>query len=517
MKFFFTYPVFLLLSSIGYAQVAPHIEWQKCLGGSGDENLFTLKQTADKGFILGGISNSSDGQVTTPNKGGLDAWVVKTDSLGNIEWNVSLGGTAAEMPAAVMQTADGDYIVVGNTGSADGDFSDNRGMSDGFAARISKTGTVLWKRCLGGTWDDQINDVMQVSDTVLLLSGLAESIDGDVVGNTFTPVRPDWFVLLSLNSGNILGQKCMVAASMARIVKAKQGGYVMTGGDNGFGGSNNVFLAKLDDTLGLTWIKYFGGSGIDFAMSVAQTKDSGYLVSATTQSTDGDVVGHRSVVGEDDWWILKFDDTGKVIWKKCYGSISEPEMPWEGIETRDGQYIVCGEAAYHDGDVSTGFHGSYDDAWLLSLSPDDGTIVWQLCLGNTGMQLGRAVQETTDNGGLIAGCLTDATASGQVTGNHGGGDIWLVKLGFREHVNVPVQPGSKVSVYPTITTGMVNIDNYPATGKIHLFNILGQPVPFSLKEYNNKHVIDLNGLPPGNYILQVVEENINRTYRIQLK
>src|SRR6185295_12690926 len=120
----------LICASGSLAQQAPAIEWQKCYGGVyHDWGPNSIKQTTDGGFIIAGYTNSSDGDVSG-NHGGEDYWIVKLDASGNVQWQKCLGGSGDEEPFSIQQTADGGFIIAGYTQSSDGDVSSGHGLSD---------------------------------------------------------------------------------------------------------------------------------------------------------------------------------------------------------------------------------------------------------------------------------------------------------------------------------------------------------------------------------------------------
>ena len=90
------------------------------MGGSKDDFAQSIQQTADGGYITGGNTSSNDGNVTG-NHGNQDAWVVKLDATGNIVWQKTYGGSSNEILQSIRQTADGGYIAAGNTTSKNGD------------------------------------------------------------------------------------------------------------------------------------------------------------------------------------------------------------------------------------------------------------------------------------------------------------------------------------------------------------------------------------------------------------
>lgn len=125
----------------------------------------------------------------------------------------------------------------------------------------------------------------------------------------------------------------------------------------------------------LVWQKYLGGSGDDVANSIYQTTDGGYVIAGYSTSNDGDVTGNH---GGSDCWVLKLDLNGNLVWQKSLGSTGS-DSGTSIQQTTDGGYIVAGVSGSNDGDV-TGYHGGIADFWVLKLDAA-GNIVWQKSMG----------------------------------------------------------------------------------------------------------------------------------------
>ncbi len=104
-----------------------NIQWQKTIGGSEEDYLQSIQQTSDGGYILGGVSNSNiSGDKTENSIGGYDYWIVKTDASGNIQWQNTIGGNNHEEFWSIQQTSDGGYILGGTSNSdISGDKTEN--------------------------------------------------------------------------------------------------------------------------------------------------------------------------------------------------------------------------------------------------------------------------------------------------------------------------------------------------------------------------------------------------------
>jgi len=148
---------------------------------------------------------------------------------------------------------------------------------------------------------------------------------------------------------------------------------------------------------GIQWQKCLGGTASDYAMSIKQTTDGGYIVAGYSESNDSDVSGHHGEVGyfaSPDYWIVKTDSAGTIQWQKSLGGTSSDEA-WSIQQTADGGYIVAGHSFSNDADVSA-HHGTSDDAdyWIVKLD-HAGAIQWQKSLGGTYGDKATSIQQTT--------------------------------------------------------------------------------------------------------------------------
>src|SRR5690606_35891479 len=140
-----------------------NITWQKSLGGSDLDIGRSIQQTSDGGYIVAGNSRSTDGDVTG-NHGEYDYWVVKLNASGNIEWQKSYGGSSNDAAYSIQQTDDDGFIVVGNSNSNDGDVSGNNGDWDYWVVKLNENGNIIWEKSFGGTFIDVPHKIQQTID-----------------------------------------------------------------------------------------------------------------------------------------------------------------------------------------------------------------------------------------------------------------------------------------------------------------------------------------------------------------
>jgi Secretion system C-terminal sorting domain len=445
---------------------APVIQWQKSLGGSATDYDFSIQKTVDGGYVTAGFSSSPDGQVTG-NHGTYDVWVVKINDTGGIQWQKSLGGSGTDQAEWIQQTKDGGYIVAGTTNSIDGDITGKFGGNDCWVVKLDDTGGVQWKKCLGGTNEDDGLYIEQTFDGGYILSGLTGSNDGNVSGKH--GAYDGWVIKID-DTGHKQWQRCLGGGSddiVYMIHQTKDSGYIVAASsesnDGDVTGNHGMFdfwIVKLDDTGAITWEKSYGGSGVDFGLAISQTNDGGYIATGYSKSNDGDVTGNH---GDQDYWVLKIDDTGAKQWQKSLGGTGQ-EVGESVQQTSDGGYIVSGFTSSNDGDITLN-QGDFDFR-IVKLS-NAGTLQWQKTLGGSGTDKSYCIRELAE-GGFIASGLS-GSGDGDATGNHGTYDYWIVKLncgvtaGTINGIKDSVCIGKSISLSDAVTGGVWSVSNSHAT------------------------------------------------------
>jgi hypothetical protein len=470
---------------------APAIQWQKSLGGTLEDWASDIQQTSDGGYIIAGYTLSNDGDVTG-NHGGSDMWVVKLNSSGTIEWQKALGGTGQDFANAIRQTSDGGYIVAGVSSSFDEDIAgDNNGGDDAWIVKLTSTGDITWAKSHGTTNDEAATAICESSNGGYWVVGVK-----DVSGNN------DYWILRLDDNGNIDAQATLGGSLGDRptAVEETSDGIIVSGysessdGDvSGNNGSTDFWILKIAGGFILEWVECYGGSSSEYAYDVTQTSDGGYILTGQTYSNDGDVSGYNL---EGDFWVLKLSGTGAVEWQKCLGG-TDYDRGNSVQPTTDGGYIVTGVTFSDDGDVS-GNHGA--DYWVVKLN-NTGDISWQKCLGGpTSESAAFAITQTTDGGYVVAG--VSEGNGGDITGNHGDYDFWIVKLaadivGVEENKSV-----ANFMLYPNPVADMLSIVDAPVGSSINITDIAGKLI-FSSAITQEKTNINTTHFVNGIYLVQV--------------
>jgi hypothetical protein len=508
---FLTFHFFLLTTITIYAQ--PAIEWQNSIGGSGTDQAYSIQQTTDGGFIVAGNCASNDGDAL----GSIlhfngDFWIVKLSDTGTIQWQKMFGGNEYDNANFVQQTTDSGYIIAGSSASNDGDITGHHGSagdSDYWIVKLNSIGNLHWQKSLGGTGIDEASSIHQTLDGGYIVGGSSNSNNGDVSGNHGSK---DFWVIKISDSGNIQWQKSFGGTetdALWSVCQTTDKGYIIAGlscsnngdvtGHHGSIYSADYWVIKTDSIGTIQWQKSLGGTYDDWAYSIQQTTDGGYIVAGGSGSPDGDVTGNH---GAFDFWIVKLSNTGSIQWQKSFGG-SSPERVYSIQQTSDGGYVACGMTQSNNGDV-TGFQGSVD-YWMIKIDTV-GNLQWQKTLGGTIEDWAHSLCQTADGKYAIAGY--SLSYNGDVTGPHGLYDMWVVKLGaVITGVDDSEQSGINYSVYPNPTTDLLNIKIQPSlVGSTYsLTDLMGKTI-ITGKVMEENSVIDISGFAGGMYFLRVGDD-----------
>ncbi|MFN0174968.1 MAG: T9SS type A sorting domain-containing protein [Saprospiraceae bacterium] len=493
-KIFYSLLLFVHLTALS---AQPSIQWQKTLGGSLNENARSIEQTSDGGYITAGFTVSDDGDIAE-NYGFFDFWVVNFDSLGAVLWKKNYGGSSFEEAFAIKQTSDSGFIVTGYTESNDIDVSGNHGNKDVWLLKLDSIGNIQWQKCLGGSNWDEANDIQLTIDGGFVLVGRSGSTDGDVTGNHGSW---DYWVVKLSSTGQIEWQKCYGGGNYDfgyTIFPTSDGGYIVAGeaastdGDIiGNPGGMAAWVIKLNFEGKIEWQKALGGSYIDRANDIIQTREGGYMVFGQTESNDGDVSGNH---GSMDLWAVKLSELGEIEWQRAMGGNSQ-DGGTSIQQANDGGYIATGIVNSNNGDVS-GNHGS-SDMWVVKLT-EGGEIQWQKALGGTSAERGYSIKQTNDNGYIVAG---DAwSTNGDLTENKGKTDLWIVKLA-PESTPISTPATQPLNIYPNPASQAITlqVSSQDLSLALGITDFLGRLI--SQQTISNGGNVDIASLANGLYFL----------------
>jgi len=363
------------------------IEWQNTIGGDSTDVLGSIDQTTDGGYILGGSSYSGiSGDKTDSSRGGDDFWVVKLDQLGGIEWQKTIGGNGLDWVYVIQQTIDKGYIVGGKSDSdISGEKTDStRGMDDYWVVKLDSSGVIEWQNTIGGNSLDRLYAMQQTDDQGYILGG--ESLSDSSGEKTENNLGGSDYWIVKLDANGVIQWENTIGGSQGDVLRTLQqtndNGFILGGSSNSNiswdkdednQGGGDMWVVKTDSVGGILWQNTIGGNAGDGLNSIQQISDGSYVLGGTSESgLSGDKTEDN--IGWSDYWVIKLDSSGIIQWQETIGGSSIDELTV--IEqTSDHGYILGGYSASDtSGDKTENGMGSWD-FWILKMGADTTTFL----------------------------------------------------------------------------------------------------------------------------------------------
>jgi uncharacterized repeat protein (TIGR01451 family) len=363
----------LNLMAVAQAPAVAKTSYIRTSSLNSNEYFFDMLRTPDSGWVLVGADtgfylNTTDlfSKETTGRP-----WIVKLDKSGNTTWSRNSSSQFVDPHASAFlsltNSNDGGYVTAGYAAY----YNNSYDTASFLVTKYNSSGTLIWQKFYGGSGSDRAYSISQTLTDGFIVAGVTNSANGDVVGNH-------------------------------RI------------------GTEDVWLVRLDDGGNIRWKKCFGGIGKDSAYKVVQTADYGFLIAGSSTSADGNLTGNN---GGSDGWLIKTDSLGNLIWQSNYGSTGN-EVFKDMVVNSDGTVTLAGYTSSPSVYGKTN-HGR-TDVWVVTTSAT-GTLLWSGTYGGTLEEQGMSIKMTLGNEYFITGYT--ASADGDVSGYHGGGDAWALRVG----------------------------------------------------------------------------------------
>jgi hypothetical protein len=447
------------------------LDWQKSLGGSGQDLLKAVVLTNEGGFLLAGFSNSNEGLDKKENsRGQSDFWIIKLNAKGGEEWQKTIGGSGQDDLTAVVRTRDGGFVVGGSSASnVSGEkTTPHYGGLDYWVLKLDKDGKIVWQHSFGGKYNDELRSIALTEDGGFLLGGSSNSPE----------------------SGNKT-QKHL--------------------------GESDYWIIKLDKDGNEQWQKIIGSTGDDQLYAIHTTKDGHYLLAGNSNSEPGNDKRSSNDNGTD-FWVVKLDKDNKdILWQETY-NIGKVDILTSLVENDDSTILLGG---YAQGEVvkgkspSTALRETTNSDEKVKKGTADYVVIkidakgeekWRKDVGSDGEDILKKVVETRDGGYLMAG-----TSSGKISNDRntskGGNDFWVVKLKDKQK---PKEERTPLEAIPNPAVDYTNvIVGYEfEKGTATLVDLAGHVLQ-QFKITERTVPLDLQGLPEGIYIVNIKTDKGN--------
>ena len=355
------------------------IVFEKTFGGMESEFAHLIRQTADGGYIVAGQTDSfGNGSALNP-----DLWIIKLDMAGNIEWDKTFGKPGKGDGAfSVEQTSDEGYIVAGTTSSY------GEGYPSIWIIKLDADGDSVWTQIYEGPVVSSARSIRQTSDGGYIIAGNGEEnvlkLDGN--GNREWGRHYGWIFYC--------------------VQQTADGGYVLAGDSIHqqleWSYIPSLSVIKLDENGNKEWSDPSGNEFLGRANCIHQTTDGGYVIA-------GDSIDFRSEFEYSYYFmVIKLNENGNRDWVYSGGEYSSAQSIQQ---TADGGYIAAGTMT-DDGDGLD---------FLIVKLDGNGNEEWKKTYGSSGgWEYASSIQQTVDGGYVVAG-QTDSYGAGRY-------DMWVLKL-----------------------------------------------------------------------------------------
>ncbi|MCZ4320351.1 T9SS type A sorting domain-containing protein [Aequorivita viscosa] len=504
--------VLVLITISLYAQ-DPNILWQRTIGGSSIDIASVIKSTLDGGFILGGSSTSDiSGEKSENSRGGDDYWIIKLDSAGEIEWQRTIGGSGNDFLNSIALSSDGGYVLGGYSDSnISGEKTENSlGDVDGWVLKLDSSGNILWQNTIGGTNADTITAVIATSDGGYLLNCYSNSNSSPDKSENSLGSYDYWIVKID-NTGNIIWENTIGgdgADSSLALANTTDGGFIVGGasfsnisGDKteNTNGLQDYWVIKLDGSGNIQWQHTIGGNSTDIPRSLIQTADGGYLIGGESGS---DISGDKSEnnIGLGDFWIVKLDSAGNIQWQNTIGG-NKTDVCYALIQKNNGNFIVGGGSESDMIGDKTEENIGGQDYWIVELD-STGTVIAQNTIGGTENEILTSLS-LSNNSELIIGGASQSSISGDKTeDSRGNFDYWILYhnliLGIEENPLIV-----SITLYPNPTKNTLQLNTQDQTiNQINIYTITGSKV-VQLDVDTVSPTVDVSSLASGLYYVQL--------------
>jgi len=503
----------LLFFLICFSGIAQDILWEKSYGGVHADYLFDAQPTADFGFILAGSSVSDkSGNKQEKNLGNLDYWIWKMDQNGALDWQKSLGGNGVDLLKKVLVTRDGGYLLAGTSTSGKNGtkFHESYGYEDFWIIKLNADGSEQWQKTFGGIGNDILQTAIETSEGGFVLAGSSTSPKSALKKNESFGNKDYWIIQID-SQGTVEWENSFGGQyidQVEAIAPAPEQGYYVLGYSNSDEGESkktqalgegDYWLLRLDKDGNSLWQKSYGGKDDDHPVAMIALKDGGILIGGNSATSNSTIKQSKNKKGTD-YWLLKLEDSGTIIWDKTY-DIGLYDILSSLSENKDGSLLLAGYARSENIGLKKTDSKGVNDYVAIKLD-EKGEEKWRQEVGSNGDDILSKLIKTRDGGYVLAG-TTNGLVSGSKNSIQGRHDFWVVKLGDEEN-REDTEGIPMVEAFPNPTSGYTNIVITEAfeKGDAYLYDVQGR----LLQQYKLKNrtlPINFSSLPVGIYVVYV--------------
>ncbi len=317
-------------------------EWQNSFGGDGDDLLKSALTTPDGGYLLVGSSDSSkSGDKTEKAIGMMDIWLIKLDPTGTIQWQKTIGGLGDDEAVTVIKTNDNGYLIGANSDSPKSNIKaqNNFGSNDFWIIKIDEKGTILWEKTIGGEQEETLRSIIETKNGYLI-SGISNSKKNQLKSQDSHYLSSLWLVELN-KEGEIFQEKTLENNQQSNFVSLYSNENKVVLAVN-YSAKNELKIVELDETLSFSneKSKEFKSS---VQINSVLPLENDYLITANTIDYKHKSATNQNDL-ESKYLAFYFDNRFEENWKKEIGKNESFSYLEKVIPMRDGSFLLLGNS-----------------------------------------------------------------------------------------------------------------------------------------------------------------------------
>ncbi len=512
---------FTLLYACGWCQ-APAIEWQNNLGGTSVDRAWKVILSEENDLLIASLVYSLDIDVPL-HQHDRAYWLCSLDPTGELQWDRVVGYvTGGNQKVELISRNNGSGYWAGATVDTLSDFScTTSGISHIWLEHLNISGEGMGEICLGGSNGDAVRSLLMAGDGGVYLLGTSLSNDGDIPLNHGLSD----LILLKLDSVGEVNWSRAYGGSHSEggrsIVQTNDNDLLIAGttrsNDHMLTGINPfpdldmaAWLLKLDPFGELIWQQCYGGEDYDVIVAVGEYSNGDIWTVGYTRSTTNHADCNN--YNADVCWVMRLDAQGEVLNKACFGSTLDSRINDAVLLPND--HLVCiGYTASAGGDVSE--HYGATDVWIFQLDADL-SLMWEKTYGGSDHDIANSAVLTPDGGLVFVG--ETSSNDGDLTGNHGMSDVWVVKLAPWDNGVVVQEVESKPEIHlfpnPAIEQLILQFSDPTTKGHLKIYNPLGELIHEQKVPQGQRRLeVELSKLTRGAYVIRLKQENTGESFR----
>lgn len=444
------------MASCFFNAQTPDWIWAKSAGGTSNDNGndVTTDQSGNAyttGRFTSDIFNIGDTSLT--NEGNSDFFLAKHDKEGNFLWAKSVGGSGFEEGKKLSSDNNGNIYVLGYFTASfvfESTTLTHSGSDDLFLAKYDTIGNLIWVKSAGGTKADHIKDLTTDVNGNVYIAGVFFSadigFDNDTLTNSNTNLAKTFIVKYD-STGNVIWAKTVegnnsnacygiatdsdgnlyVTGTFSSPSASFEGVSVTNASNTGYA---DLFLVKYNVAGDVVWAKRFGGNYSDIGNTVKINANDELLISGEFSSYNisfgSTTLTNATTNGTSDVFIVKLDTFGNVIWANGAGGTDYENIYSMDTDPNGNTYLV-GEfesSTITFGDTTL-FNAVADDLFIVKFD-NNGLVKWAMSFD---ILYVNGINVNPEHHLMLAGFLTSPLVLGSTSLNSEGlADLFIAKL-----------------------------------------------------------------------------------------